>query len=73
MATAKKAAARKTARPGTRAGVGSMPMGRLAVTSCMACLIFLPKVRMSPPSRIAIARPMAGSPFTRNIGCGGSA
>ena len=28
---------------------------------------------MLPPSRIAIARPIAGSPLTRNIGCGGSA
>ena len=27
---------------------------------------------MSPPSRIAIARPIAGRPLTRNIGCGGS-
>ena len=28
---------------------------------------------MSPPSRMAMARPMAGSPLTRNSGCGGSA
>ena len=28
---------------------------------------------MSPPSRMAMARPIAGSPFTRNIGWGGSA
>ncbi len=27
---------------------------------------------MSPASRIAIARPIAGLPLTRNIGCGGS-
>ena len=32
-----------------------------------------PKARMSPPSRIAIASPIAGSPLTRNSGCGGSA
>ena len=28
---------------------------------------------MSPPSRIAMASPIAGLPLTRNIGCGGSA
>ena len=30
------------------------------------------EVRMSPPSRMAMARPMAGFPLTRKIGCGGS-
>ena len=29
--------------------------------------MFLPSARMSPPSRMAIARPMAGSPLTRNM------
>ena len=28
---------------------------------------------MSPPSRMAMARPIAGLPLTRNMGCGGSA
>ena len=51
---------------------GSMPIGRSAVTRAIVFLMFLPSARMSPPSRIAIARPMAGSPLTRNIGCGGS-
>ena len=33
----------------------------------------LPSASTSPPSRMAMARPMAGSPLTRNMGCGGSA
>ena len=35
--------------------------------------MFWPSARMSPPSRIATASPMAGWPLTRNSGCGGSA
>ena len=53
--------------------VGSMPIGRSAVISAMAASMLRPRVRMSPPSRIAMARPMAGLPLTRNMGCGGSA
>ena len=53
--------------------VASMPIGSSVVIAVMACLTFLPRVRMSPPSRITIARPRAGLPLTRNIGCGGSA
>ena len=52
---------------------GSMPTGRLATTSFIVALMLRPSARMSPASRIAIAIPMAGCPFTRNIGCGGSA
>ena len=48
-----------------------MPTGRSALISRMACSIFRPRVRISPPSRIAMAIPMAGFPLTRNIGCGG--
>ena len=40
---------------------------------CIACSTLRPSARMSPPSRMAIARPIAGLPLTRNIGCGGSA
>ena len=47
--------------------------GRSAVISSMVRCMFRPSVRMSPPSRMAMARPIAGLPFTRNIGCGGSA
>ena len=52
--------------------VGSMPSGRFAVMSAIALRMLRPSARMSPASRIAIARPMAGLPLTRNIGCGGS-
>ncbi len=52
---------------------GSMPIGRFAVISFIARLRFRPSARISPPSRIAMARPMAGCPLTRNCGCGGSA
>ena len=52
--------------------VGSIPSGRLARILATSALIFRPRARMSPPSRIAIARPIAGLPLTRNIGCGGS-
>ena len=52
--------------------VGSMPCGRLAVKSAISFLMLAPSARMSPASRIAIARPIAGLPLTRNIGCGGS-
>ena len=48
-----------------------MPRGRSALISRMACSIFRPRVRISPPSRIAMAMPIAGLPLTRNIGCGG--
>ena len=40
--------------------VGSMPMGRSAVILAMVRLRFLPSARISPPSRMAMARPMAG-------------
>ena len=53
--------------------VGSMPIGSSAVISAIARSMLRPSARMSPPSRIAIARPIAGLPLTRNIGCGGSA
>ena len=51
----------------------SMPSGRLAMLSLTAFFTLRPSARMSPPSRIAMARPMAGLPLTRNIGWGGSA
>ena len=50
-----------------------MPSGRLATLPSTAFFTLRPRVRMSPPSRIAMARPMAGLPLTRNIGWGGSA
>ena len=52
---------------------GVIPTGRLAVISWMAASTFVPSPRTSPPSRMAMARPIAGSPLTRNIDCGGSA
>ena len=51
---------------------GSMPTGRLALISAISRRTFSPSARMSPASRMAMARPMAGWPLTRNIGCGGS-
>ena len=51
----------------------STPTGRLAMAESMAFLTLRPRPRMSPPSRMAMARPMAALPLTRNIGCGGSA
>ncbi len=53
--------------------IGSMPTGRSAVTSWIFAATLRPSARMSPPSRMAMARPIAGWPLTRNIGCGGSA
>ena len=53
--------------------VASMPIGRSAVIAAISCLMFWPSRRMSPPSRMAMASPIAGLPSTRNIGCGGSA
>ncbi len=52
---------------------GSMPAGRFAVASAISAFRLWPSARMSPESRMAMARPMAGLPLTRNIGCGGSA
>ncbi|EXI69763.1 MAG: hypothetical protein AW08_00256 [Candidatus Accumulibacter adjunctus] len=52
--------------------VVSMPTGRSATTSAITLRTLSPRARMSPASRMAIARPMAGLPLTRNIGCGGS-
>ena len=52
--------------------IGSMPSGSSAFAFSTAAVTFLPSVRMSPPSRMAMAMPMAGVPLTRNIGCGGS-
>ncbi len=52
--------------------VASIPSGRSAMISSMVRCRFLPSARMSPPSRMAMARPIAGFPFTRNMGCGGS-
>src|SRR6516225_1013045 len=52
--------------------VTSMPIGRSAMPESIALFTLLPNDRMSPPSRMAMARPMAGLPLTRNIGCGGS-
>ncbi len=51
---------------------GSIPSGRSARMSAIRLRTFFPRARMSPASRIAMARPIAGLPFTRNIGCGGS-
>ena len=42
--------------------------GLAAVTSRIVCWMFWPSARMSPPSRIAMASPMAGLPLTRNSG-----
>ena len=53
--------------------IGVMPRGSSAVTRCIACSMLRPSARMSPPSRMAMARPIAGLPLTRNKGCGGSA
>jgi len=52
---------------------GSMPIGSSAVSRASTWRILTPRARMSPPSRIAIASPIAGLPLARNIGCGGSA
>ncbi len=52
--------------------VGSMPIGRLARMSAISFVRLVPRARMSPPSRMAIASPIDGLPFTRNIGWGGS-
>ena len=52
--------------------LGSIPIGRSAVICAIASLMLAPSARMSPPSRMAIASPMAGLPLTRNIGWGGS-
>ena len=52
---------------------GSMPSGRSAVMRCSALPILSPSASTSPPSRMAMPRPIAGLPSTRNMGCGGSA
>lgn len=52
--------------------LASMPSGRLATLSATAFLTLRPSARTSPPSRIAMASPIAGLPLTRNMGCGGS-
>ena len=52
--------------------VASMPSGRFATLWSIAFFTLRPSERISPPSRIAMARPIAGLPLTRNIGCGGS-
>ena len=51
---------------------GSTPMGRSALISDIACLMFWPSASTSPPARIEIPIPIAGWPLKRNIGCGGS-
>src|SRR5262249_54296181 len=48
-----------------------MPIGRSVVIRRIAASRLRAGVRMSPPSRIAIARPMPFLPFTRRMGCGG--
>ena len=53
--------------------VGSIPTGRFAVISFMACSTLRPRARTSPPLRMAMASPMPSFPLTRNIGCAGSA
>jgi hypothetical protein len=50
---------------------GSMPIGRSARMRSIAAVMLRPRARMSPDSRIEMASPIAGLPFTRNIGCGG--
>jgi hypothetical protein len=52
--------------------MGSMPSGSSALALSTTFVMFSPRDRMSPPSRMAMARPMAGVPLTRNKGCGGS-
>ena len=52
---------------------GSIPCGRSAVIFAIAVLMLAPSARMSPPSRMAMPRPIASRPLTRNMGCGGSA
>ena len=52
---------------------GSMPIGRSAWMRASAASMLSPSASTSPPSRMAMASPIAGSPSTRNIGCGGSA
>ena len=64
--------ARSTVTAWSATSVVSMPTGRLALMSVISRRRFSPSARMSPASRIAIARPMACLPLTRNIGCGGS-
>ena len=49
-----------------------MPCGRSALISAMALATLRPSARVSPPSRMAMASPMAGSPSIRNMGWGGS-
>ncbi len=51
---------------------GVTPTGRSAVMPATAASTFLPSASTSPPSRIAIASPIAGCPSTRNSDCGGS-
>ena len=53
--------------------IGSMPIGRLALSSCMVCSMLRPSASTSPPSRMEIDRPRPGLPLMRKIGSGGSA
>src|SRR3974390_2724743 len=50
---------------------GSMPIGRSAFSSSMACWIFSPSASTSPPSRIEMDSPKPGVPLMRNMGAGG--
>ena len=50
----------------------SMPRGSSPTMEAICDFNLSPRVRMSPPSRMAMASPSAGSPLTRNIDCGGS-
>ena len=52
---------------------GSIPSGRSARMRVSAASMLVPSASTSPPSRMAMPSPIAGSPPTRNIGCGGSA
>ena len=51
---------------------GSMPTGSAARMSAIVLRMLVPRARMSPRSRIAMASPIAGLPLTLNIGVGGS-
>ena len=65
--------ASSTTRGWSATRIGSTPIGRFAVISWIFAATLRPSARMSPPSRMAMPRPIAGWPLTRNIGCGGSA
>ena len=49
-----------------------MPMGSVRWIRAISRFRLAPSARMSPPSRMAMARPIAGSPSTWNSGSGGS-